>query len=208
VVIAVVVLAVSGTAATAAHLITSAQIKNGTIKLVDISPRARTALHGARGFRGLPGQRGLQGPRGLPGQAGEAGATGATGLQGKPGDPAQFPQTLPSGRTETGDFSIRFNAAAAGQSGDDSISFALPLATAPTPVLGGSQNCTGTTANPTAPAGTLCLYYNQVTNVAARDVVNAMGAVASADRQGAVLDAVSSGAGDTLARGSWAVTAP
>jgi hypothetical protein len=66
---------VSATAATATTklVITSAQIKNGTIKMVDMSAGAKRGLKGTRGRQGPPGPAGLQGPQGLQ------------GLQGPPG---------------------------------------------------------------------------------------------------------------------------
>ena len=54
--------ALGGTAtATTLELITSAQIKNGTIQLVDISPRAKAALRGRPGPEGPPGVVGPSG---------------------------------------------------------------------------------------------------------------------------------------------------
>jgi hypothetical protein len=70
-VVAAVVAAASSTAATI--VVTSKNIKNGTIKTVDISAGAKRALKGNRGPRGFPGARGSQGaqgpqgPQGLPG---------------------------------------------------------------------------------------------------------------------------------------------
>jgi Collagen triple helix repeat (20 copies) len=68
--------ALSGTAvAGTAKLITSsAQIKNGTIKLADIDSRAQTTL------------KGQTGPKGAAGEKGEKGDTGATGPQGPQGE--------------------------------------------------------------------------------------------------------------------------
>lgn len=67
---AAVVLVVGGTGgAVAAQLVTSAQIKNGTIQSVDLNKALNTKLS-------EPGPRGLTGPRGLQ------------GLKGDPGDPA------------------------------------------------------------------------------------------------------------------------
>lgn len=59
----------------------SAQIKNGSIKLKDISPNARKALRGARGPAGAPGvvAAGTAGPKGATGATGPAGAPGAPG---------------------------------------------------------------------------------------------------------------------------------
>ncbi len=59
----VMALIAAGTA-TAARLITSAKIKNGTIQLRDVSKKARTALKGRTGPRGLQGPQGAQGSQG------------------------------------------------------------------------------------------------------------------------------------------------
>jgi hypothetical protein len=66
-----VVLASAGTA-TAVKLITSSQIKNHTIKLVDISQSAQTALRG---------QKGSLGPVGPPGPAGPPGSAALSQIQ-------------------------------------------------------------------------------------------------------------------------------
>jgi hypothetical protein len=71
--VALAVALVTAGSSTAAFVVTSANIKNGTIKLVDISAGAKRALHGQRGLRGLPGQ------------AGPKGETGPQGSQGPPG---------------------------------------------------------------------------------------------------------------------------
>src|SRR5206468_5860274 len=69
------VLATSGSAV-AASLITSAQIKNGTIQLSDINSKARKSLQG---------KTGPQGPRGPAGPAGANGTNGTNGTNGAPG---------------------------------------------------------------------------------------------------------------------------
>jgi hypothetical protein len=67
-------LVVAATAsAGAVALITSANIKDGTIQTVDLSAKAKRALKGSRG------------PAGARGAAGAAGATGPAGSQGPPG---------------------------------------------------------------------------------------------------------------------------
>jgi hypothetical protein len=169
--------------------VTSAKVKDGSLASGDFQAGQLPA--GPQGPQGLKGDRGVEGPRGAD------------------GNPAQFPQTLPSGRTETGVFGIRFTAAGPGVNSDDSIAFPLPLAAAPSPVLGPSATCTGTATNPTAPAGVLCVYFGQESNILQHDVTDASGNAANANKFGAVVD-VQSAAGntDTLARGSWAVTAP
>jgi hypothetical protein len=68
------VAAASGTAGAAvSKLITGKQIKDGSIGLVDLSPRARAAL------RGQQGAAGPQGPAGPPGAPGAPGAPGPAG---------------------------------------------------------------------------------------------------------------------------------
>lgn len=65
--------AVLGGTATAAKLITSADIRNGTIKTADLSASAKRALKGQRGPagpQGAPGAAGAAGPQGLQGPAG------------------------------------------------------------------------------------------------------------------------------------------
>ena len=73
------VLAAVGTAG--AHgLITSAQIKNGTIQAKDISKRAKRALRGKIGPSGPQGPIGPTGATGAQGPAGPAGSARAYGL--------------------------------------------------------------------------------------------------------------------------------
>src|SRR5215207_10309513 len=75
---------VASTTATAATIVvTSKNIKDGTIQTVDISAKAKLALKGQHGLRGLAG---VQGPQGAQGPHGATGATGATGAQGPKGD--------------------------------------------------------------------------------------------------------------------------
>jgi hypothetical protein len=63
---AIVASIVSATAATAAStgLITGAQIKNGSVGLVDLSASAKRSLKGQRGPAGPPGAQGVAGPAG------------------------------------------------------------------------------------------------------------------------------------------------
>jgi hypothetical protein len=69
--------ALAGTATAARVLITSsAQIKNGTIQVVDLTRNAQQTLRGRRGLRGPAGPQGPQGVQGPPGQQGPAGPPG------------------------------------------------------------------------------------------------------------------------------------
>jgi hypothetical protein len=61
---------ISAASATAAFVVTSANIKNGTIQMADISTKAKRALKGNRGPQGPAGQDGFDGgpgPQGPPG---------------------------------------------------------------------------------------------------------------------------------------------
>jgi hypothetical protein len=75
---AVVASVIATSTATAAFVVTSKSIKNGTIQTVDISTKAKRALKGNRGPRGFTG---------APGAQGATGPTGATGPQGPQGPP-------------------------------------------------------------------------------------------------------------------------
>lgn len=65
--------ALVGGTATAAKLITSKDIKNGTIKAADLSSGAKRALKGKAGPRGATGPSGPQGAHGAQGPAGRNG---------------------------------------------------------------------------------------------------------------------------------------
>lgn len=80
-VVALVALFVSlgGTATAAGLLITSRQIKDRTIQVVDISPRALATLKSRARVEGPPGPPGPQGPQGNPGPPGAPGPAGVPG---------------------------------------------------------------------------------------------------------------------------------
>jgi hypothetical protein len=61
----VVAMLVSSASATAAFVVTSKNIKNGTIQTVDLSAKARKALKGTAGRAGARGPAGPQGPPGF-----------------------------------------------------------------------------------------------------------------------------------------------
>ena len=86
------VLATSGSAV-AASLITSKQIKDGTIQTKDISKRARAKL--AKAASAQPGPAGPAGPTGPRGDTGETGPSGPSDAVFKtPGTVLQFPGTF------------------------------------------------------------------------------------------------------------------
>ena len=79
--IVAVVLSTTGSAV-AASLITSKQIKDGTIQTKDLTPKVRKAL---KSQRGPAGPAGLAGPLGATGSIGDDGAEGAPGPPGTDG---------------------------------------------------------------------------------------------------------------------------
>lgn len=106
--IVVALVVAGGTTAAAKLVVTSKNIKNGTIQLVDLNKKAKRALRGQRGTRGTAGPQGQTGPVGQTGAAGPAGPIGPTGAQGPQG--IQGPQGPPGEPAPTllrlsGDFS-------------------------------------------------------------------------------------------------------
>ena len=104
----VAILACAGSA-TAASMITGAQVRDGSLTGSDVRDRSltpadftggtRAVLTGPSGAQGAPGVRGTDGtdgragatgPRGVQGPKGATGATGAPGPQGPAGDPASL----------------------------------------------------------------------------------------------------------------------
>jgi hypothetical protein len=66
-------------------MLTGANIKNGSIGVVDLSKSAKAALKGQSGEKGATGEKGETGAAGPQGPAGAIGATGAQGPQGPHG---------------------------------------------------------------------------------------------------------------------------
>ena len=97
----VAVLALGGSTATAAKLITGKDVKNssltgadirsGSVPLRDLSSATRQLIRqgGEQGPQGAPGARGAAGPAGPAGPQGPKGDTGAKGDKGDKGDPGQ-----------------------------------------------------------------------------------------------------------------------
>jgi hypothetical protein len=62
--------------------VTGADIKDRSLGVVDLSPQARAALHGATGAKGATGATGAKGATGATGTAGTDGVDGKDGLTG------------------------------------------------------------------------------------------------------------------------------
>ena len=72
----------------------------------------------------------------------------------------------------------------------------------------GDATCTGTSANPTAPAGKVCLYQSGLGNANVASLAGFQYDSAADSKQGFGVRATSTAAGLVVARGAWAYTAP
>jgi hypothetical protein len=156
------VMATTGSAV-AASLITSQQIKNGTIQTADISKKAQKTLKGKRGATGAQGAQGPQGLKGDTGPKGDTGASGPKGDTGQIGPAGPFLDALPNGKSIRGVFGFANDGTVSGQIAEGSISFGFPFATMPTVIVvpaGGPTpaGCSGTAASPGADSGKVCLF--------------------------------------------------
>jgi Collagen triple helix repeat (20 copies) len=209
-------------------------------------PAGAAGPAGSGGSKGEPGPKGEAGPKGEKGATGSAGATGAKGATGATGV-SGFTETLPSGKTETGTWSISDSSSSGDLSTLGSVSFSIPLAQEGAEGRGwaftqkevesqewgkkeanvgegckvGSVECVdtgcrGSVAQPTAPAGTLCVYTSfeelKHTNASLEphsfeggfDAFGVSGAVLV----GPDLDGTAERPASVEASGTWAVTAP
>lgn len=189
-----------GTAQLKRNAVTSVKVKNFSLLRTDFKRGQLPA-----GPRGPQGLQGPQGPQGLQGPKGDKGDQGIQGIQGIQGPPGPFPATLPAGQTLRGSFYVLGQATGAGGWASDSASFLYTLAGAPIAhyiKLGDPPvaECPGTGNNPEALAGHLCAY-----EVGASGVTTSRG-FDTVTRFGAGFYSTSSGAGNTIVYGRWAVT--
>src|SRR3954447_4931968 len=94
------VMATTGSAV-AASLITSKQIKDGTIQTKDISKKAQKTLKGKAGATGPAGAAGAAGAAGPAGPAGAQGAKGDKGDAGAPGTAVAYAHVMTNGTLDT-----------------------------------------------------------------------------------------------------------
>ncbi len=193
----------------------------------DTGPAGPAGPAGAKGDAGANGSNGAAGAAGPTGPTGKTGATGATGASGQTG----FTATLPSGKTETGNWTL------GGWAPEDltptAISFPIPLEAPPTnvvllnkaetdesttsPVQGCELEAGDPTALPVAPKDTLCVF--TLREGAEDGKVNSVtgngnySSLKSAGRTGAFVwgqpypAAPELGLGKFVLTGTWAVTA-
>ena len=107
--IIVAVLVTASSSAASYLVVTSKNIKNGTIQPIDLSAKARRTLRGTRGPRGPEGPAGADGPRGPQGERGLFGVFSVYGpfAAVAPGSVASSTATCPSGIAVGGGFSAQ-----------------------------------------------------------------------------------------------------
>ena len=132
----------------AKNAVTSKHLKNGTVKEKDLNSQVAAKLNAT-----------TTGPAGPKGATGAAGATGTRGLSAW--------DTIPSGvsvrgqeyavlRGNGGVINVNLPAAAPNSLTNETVNFA-----GTSPMSGDDDaTCTGTYANPTAPAGKVCIYHD------------------------------------------------
>jgi hypothetical protein len=192
-------------------------------------PQGPAGPAGAKGDAGANGANGAAGPTGPTGVAGAKGVTGPTGPTGFSG----FTETLPSGKTETGTWAITATDPLGAEfvKPNTSISFSIKLEKPGGAESAfafnkeqtelkefGTSGCTGSVAEPRAPAGKLCVYtlLEHSEEVANAGHYEASGLENLTGKRYGVSGAILSGPHmepETFpafleAYGSWAVTAP
>ncbi|WP_232679027.1 hypothetical protein [Nocardioides sp. R-C-SC26] len=203
--------------------LTGADVRNGTLTGLDVADRSLRAADFRpgdlpRGPAGPAGAAGPAGPAGAPGAAGPAGPAGPAGAAGARGASAW--DTIPSGTTVRGYFFDEGVRAAA----NDFVTanFNLP-GQAPSPLSSANVNfapdgfpatidddptCTGTFDAPTAPAGKVCLYLANLTNLGAFAIAGDTWAAPSARSRAFYFTALASDDSPWSYYGVWAYTAP
>ena len=182
------------------NAVRSSDVKNGSLRAADFKLGEIAA-----------GATGARGPAGPTGATGTTGATGATGPAGASGY-----APLPSGTTATGTFYL----SEARPAGSFTEAHPIALHVRPQPGLDSSlvdwapdgsaattdddPLCTGTVANPTAPAGRTCLYHTALSG----NITDTYGETHGNTGMHIWLEYTNATAAKVIAQGSWAYTAP
>jgi hypothetical protein len=212
--------------ATAATLLTGANIKDGSITGKDIKNKSITAAD----VKGIVGAKGATGLAGAVGPAGAAGVSGAAGVPGT----SVFDASIPSGKSVRGTWG-NFVTLGAGDNFGAAEAFPVlapvPLeiatvkfgvngpngladATFQAATVDGDESglCTGNYVAPSAPAGMLCVYIRTVSNIFPNSLditrLTTTAADAQANRAGFRWQMSAQAANDTNAGGIWIYTAP
>lgn len=151
--------------------------------------------------------------RGAPGPQGPKGDTGQRGDTGAQGEPGPLLDTLKSGQTVFGKYYALDNPAPSGQFAIDVVSYQFPLPSVPAdhylaPAAAPTAECPGSSDNPRAAPGHLCVYSEARANIQTSYSGDGMG-LDQLDRYGFAINVKASGSADPFFDvGSWAVTAP
>jgi hypothetical protein len=212
-----------------------------------ISPKVLKSLKGANGKAGATGPQGPAGPAGATGPQGPAGGSGQKGEKGERGEKGEtgaagqngttgFTETLPSGKTEKGDWAMTGAMPGTGAlEGSDAtaVSFVIPLKEAPAPVYIHAPSeeqwakgefpippagCTGNVTEPGAEPGHVCVFASQEFNAnppficssakpAILCIFGSTGVGGTADDSGFVITTVDKEKGLMTLNGTWAATA-
>jgi hypothetical protein len=176
------------------NAVTSPKVKPGSLVLSDFRRSQRSRL---RGPRGLTGAQGAQGAQGLQGPAGP------------------FPEgDIPSGKTLRGTYAVGVPQPTTNFIATE-ISFGFQLASAPTvhAIPEGTAppaECPGTSTNPQAAQGHLCVYEAVFGNRANLNVFDPSDGSGGASRWGAAVSFTGAALGNsnTFSYVTWAVTSP
>lgn len=133
-------------------------------------------------------------------------------LKGNQGEPGPIIETLASGNSLRGIYSVGDTAYAPNEVPTGQISFPFPLSVAPSVEVlsagdSATTNCPGTVAEPEAAPGYLCIYESSQFNRSSIVVFNDQGIASSASPQGVGISILSTAAGLAYSAGTWAVTA-
>jgi hypothetical protein len=177
--------------------VTSPKVKPGSLLVSDFRRSQRSRLRGPAG---------PQGPQGL---------LGPQGLQGQQGVPGPFPEgNIPPGKTLRGTYAVGVPSLDMDFIATE-ISFGFQLASAPTAHIIPSATappaeCPGTSINPQAAPGHLCVYEAVGGNRNNLRVFNPADGGGGASRWGAAVafDVGGPSTGNTFSYGTWAVTSP
>jgi len=199
-------------------------------------PAGPTGPAGSVGKDGASGKDGTNGTNGesvvsaqLPvgnstcSEGGSEFTVGATHTHACTGSPWPAGGTLPAGKSETGAWSIVYQASAAGQPGSSAISFTIPLKAAPEAHYIGTKEelagepkespaikegkCKGNPEEPEAASGNLCVFAKEEANATEYLVFKTIPVrFFAVGTGGTVMPVASVASGEVLALGTWAVT--
>jgi hypothetical protein len=182
--------------------------KNGTARIFTKKPRCKKGeVRLSWNIEGPAGRNGLNGLNGTNG------ANGVNGKEGKEGPAGPLLEALPSGRSETGVYSLE----GAGSVIESGWGFPLQLGSEPTAHLikdgeASTAQCPGSVSKPTAAPGNLCVYEAKNHSAGSSEALfnpenESFGGKASRFGWGFAINNGSPGS-NAWSMGTWAVTAP